>query len=84
VIALLPENAEKVAETVLRLQTEAAAGRPAKGAYERIEALEAQGQRLADSVRRIATSASVVERSALQGAATRLKRLFTRVEMELP
>ena len=29
VIALLPENAEKVAETVLRLQTEAAATRPA-------------------------------------------------------
>lgn len=84
VIALLPENAEKVAETVLRLQTEAAAARQAKGAYERIEALEAQGQRLADSVRRIATSASVVERSALKGAATRLKRLFVRVEMELP
>jgi hypothetical protein len=72
VIALLPENAERVAETVLRLKTEAAATRPAKGAYQRIEDIEAQGERLADCLRRIATSACMAERHSLLAAVSRL------------
>ena len=83
VIALLPENAEKVAETVLRLQTEAAASRPAKGAGERITALQAQGQRLADNARRIAKSAGQAERGSLRAAVGQLRNLLARVEMEL-
>jgi hypothetical protein len=83
VIALLPENAEKVAETVLRLQTEAAATRPAKSAGARIAALQAQGQRLADNVRRMAKSAGQTERGSLLAAAGQLKTLFARVEMEI-
>ena len=83
VIALLPENAEQVAETVLRLQTEAAATRKAKGAGERIAALQAQGQRLADSVRRMAKSAGQTERGSLRAMVEQLKKLFARVEMEL-
>lgn len=82
VVALLPENAEKVAETVLLLQTEAAAARPAKGAYERIAALQQQAQRMADNARRIAKSAGKTERSTLHAAVGQMKQLFARVEME--
>jgi len=83
VIALLPENAEKVAETVLRLQTEAGARRPVKGTCERIADLQAQGQRLADYARRIEKSADKIELGSLRAAVIQMKHLFARVEMEM-
>jgi hypothetical protein len=83
VIALLPENAETVAEAVLRLQKEAVAARPAKGPGERIADLQAQGQRLADNARRIAKSAGKTERGSLRAAVSQLKNLLARVEMEM-
>lgn len=83
VIALLPENAETVAEAVLRLQKDAVAARPAKGPGERIADLRAQGQRVVDNARRIAKSAGKTERGSLRAAVSQLKNLLARVEMEM-
>jgi hypothetical protein len=83
VLALLPENADKVAETVLTLQTEAATARPAKSSGERIADFQAQGQRLPDSARRIAKSAGKIDHGALRAAVIQMKQLLARVEMEM-
>ena len=83
VIALIPENAETVAEAVLRMQREAAAMRQSKSAAERIAALRAQGQRLADNARRIAQSAGKTERGSLRAAVGQMKHLFASLEMEI-
>ena len=84
VIALIPDNNDRAIEAIARLQAEAQAADRAKvsGALKQISELKTRGLQLGKAFRKVARSASDVERSVLRGSVEDVTRDLYRILAE--
>ena len=85
-IALIPENAARVADAVARLQAEAAAAQsaePAASVEGQIRELEKRAMQLCASFHKTAKAADSIERPWLIGTIKKVQQTINRLELEI-
>jgi hypothetical protein len=85
VIALIPENTERLVEAVAKRQAEAdtqTAAEPAVGFEQHLRELEKRAHKVAQAYRKLSKDANQFERSWLNGSVRKVSNDFKRIEIE--